>query len=245
MVQQGRKAATAAVKPTEADLYRPIHDFLVDNGYLVRSEVKDCDITAVRGEELVIVELKRNFTTSLLIQATQRQRMTDSVYIAIPRPAFGLATRKGRHLSHLVRRLELGLILVEPIEGRIQIAFHPLPFDRKHDKRARRSLLKEIDGRSGEYNVGGSSGTPLVTAYRESAILIACLLREGSPLSPKRLRELGAGKKTQSILQNNHYGWFERVDRGLYSLTREGERALEGYPEIVHHFTRRTAALKR
>ncbi len=234
-----------AQRPSEADLYPPIRDFLVRNGYTVRSEVNGCDITAVRGDELIIIELKRNFTTSLLIQAAQRQRITDSVYIGIPRPAFGLRTRKGRQMSHLVRRLELGLIVIDPISEQMEIVFHPLPFDRKRDHAARRSVLREIDGRSGEYNVGGSTGTRLMTAYRESAIMIACALKRRSPLSPKQLREVGTGKKTQSILQNNHYGWFERVDRGLYALTAAGRAALEEYPKIARHFEQRIAVVWR
>ncbi len=234
-----------ADRPTEADLYPPVRDFLSRNGYTVRSEVHGCDITATRGDELVIIELKRNFTTSLLIQATQRQRMTDTVYIAIPRPAYGLNTRKGRQMTHLIRRLELGLIVVDPLSEEMEIVFHPLPFDRKRDHRARGNLLREIEGRSDEYNVGGRPGSRLVTAYRETAIMIACLLKERSSLSPKQLRELGTGKKTQSILQNNHYGWFERVDRGLYSLTKSGWAALESYPKLVRHFEKRISQLQR
>jgi len=230
-----------AKRPTEADLYPPVHDFLVRNGYMVRSEVNGCDITAIKDDELVIIELKRNFTTSLLIQATQRQRMTDSVYIGIPKPVFGLGTRKGRQMCHLVRRLELGLLIIDPIAEELEVVFHPLPFERKRDNRARKSLLREIDGRSGEYNVGGSSGTQLVTAYRENAIMIACLLKGSPSLSPKQLRERGAGKNTQSILRNNHYGWFERVERGLYSLTKTGWNALESYPKIVRHYEKRIA----
>lgn len=234
-----------ASKLTEADLYPPVHDLLVRNGYTVRSEVNGCDITAIKGEELIIVELKRNFSTSLLVQATQRQRLSDSVYICIPRPSFGLRTRRGRQMCHLIRRLELGLIVVDPIAQSTHIPFHPVPFDRKRDPKGRRSLLREIDGRSGEYNVGGSTGQPLVTAYREIAIMIASILRKDSPLSPKELRSRGTGKKTQSILQNNHYGWFERVDRGLYALTETGRKALREYPKIVRHFEQRTVILNQ
>lgn len=225
-----------ASRPTETDLYPPVRDFLLRNGYTVRSEVKGCDITATKDGELTIIELKRNFTTALLIQATQRQRITEAVYIAIPRPSFALTTRKGRQMCHLIRRLELGLIIVDAIASELEVVFHPLPFDRKQDNRARKGLLHEIAGRSGEYNVGGSVGTRLVTAYRENAIMIACVLKRRSPLSPKRLRELGTGKKTQSILRDNHYGWFERVGRGLYSLTAKALSDLEAYPKIVNHF---------
>ncbi len=221
---------------SEAELYKPVHDFLIGNGYTVRSEVRGCDITAVKGDDLVVIELKRNFTTSLLLQATQRQRAADSVYIAIPVPRSGLNARKWRQIVHLLRRLELGLILVDPIESRIEVTFHPLPAERRRDTRTRRSILTEIAGRSGEYNVGGSTRVPLVTAYREAAIHVACALRRYGPLSPARLCALGTSPKTQSILRFNHYGWFERIDRGVYSLTAAGHAALEDYPALAGRY---------
>ena len=70
----------------ETDLYAPVRDWLVAQGYTVRAEVKDCDITATKDGDLIVVELKRSFNVDLLIQATKRQRLTDSVYVAIPRP---------------------------------------------------------------------------------------------------------------------------------------------------------------
>jgi len=221
---------------TEADLYAPVRDFLAANDYTVRSEVRGCDITAVRGEDLVIIELKRNFTTSLLLQATQRQRIADSVYIGIPVPRVGLGTRKWRQTLHLLRRLELGLILIDPVESRMEVVFHPLPAERRRDAKGRRSVLTEIAGRSGEYNVGGSTRVPLVTAYRELALQVALYLAERGPLSPSGLRELGTSPKTQSILNSNYYGWFERIDRGVYSVTASGRQALDDYPALAGRF---------
>ena len=43
----------------EPDLYLPLKKFLVAQGYEVKGEIQDCDVTAVRGEEApVLVELK-------------------------------------------------------------------------------------------------------------------------------------------------------------------------------------------
>ena len=36
----------------ETDLYRPVHDYLVKQGYTVRSEVRHCDIAA--GNKLTL-----------------------------------------------------------------------------------------------------------------------------------------------------------------------------------------------
>jgi hypothetical protein len=42
-----------------------------------------------------------------------------------------------------------------------------------------------------------------------------------------RARCPDAGK----ILLNNVYGWFERVDRGIYGLTEAGHGALKRWPQ--------------
>ena len=70
----------------ETDLYKPVYDYLVRQGYTVHSEVKNCDITAIKGEELIVVELKTSFNLKLLAQGAKRQRIADSVYVAIPVP---------------------------------------------------------------------------------------------------------------------------------------------------------------
>ena len=44
---------------SEADLARPLYGHLARLGYTVRSEVKDCDIAAVKGDELLIIEVKK------------------------------------------------------------------------------------------------------------------------------------------------------------------------------------------
>jgi len=71
----------------ESDLFKPIKKYLETSGYKVRAEVKNCDITATKDDELIIIELKLSVNIQLLIQATDRQRITDSVYVAIPRTA--------------------------------------------------------------------------------------------------------------------------------------------------------------
>lgn len=43
----------------ETDLYKPIYDYFTKLGYKVNSEVKTYDVTAVKGESLVIIELKK------------------------------------------------------------------------------------------------------------------------------------------------------------------------------------------
>lgn len=235
---EGDGVAASGAVLRETDLYGPIHDYLVTQGYDVRSEVRGCDITATQGDELIVVELKRSLTASLLLQATQRQRVTDSVYVALPKPPREQQRARWRHMLHLLQRLELGLILVSFSTGvpAVEVAFHPLPCERKRDNRRRRAILHEIAGRSGEYNQGGSTRLKILTAYRENAIFLACCLERYGHLEPAQLRDLGTGPKTLAILRRNVYGWFERIDRGLYGLKGAGREALAGYPALVAQY---------
>ena len=224
---------------SESDLFKPIHDYLVNNGYTVRAEVKNCDITATKGEELIIVELKKSFDATLLIQATERQRIADSVYIAIQTPKGPRRGNKWRGILRLLRRLELGLILVHFRIGRprVEIVQHPAPYRRTKRPQMRRAIIREINGRSDTNNVGGiPAGTKIVTAYRESAIFIACCLESAESMRPKELRQKGTDANTQSILYRNVYGWFERVGSGEYALHPSGKEALEQYPNITSHY---------
>ncbi len=222
----------------ESDLFAPVQDYLINQGYNVKAEVLHCDITAVKEDELVVIELKKNLNISLLIQAANRQKFADSVYVAV---ATTPGKRLGRHFKdacHLLKRLELGLILVSFLKTKtkVEILFHPSEFKRTKSHKRRRSIIREISGRTGNFNTGGITGRQLITAYRESAIHIACALIEFDELSPARLRQLGASKKAQAILSDNHYGWFERVRRGVYQLHPQGEKALEQYPDLVAHY---------
>ena len=224
----------------EEDLYKPVKEYLEDLGYKVNGEVKYCDITAVKEDELVIVELKKNLSVTLLSQAVDRQKTADFVYIAIPKPKKFALNSKWKDILHLLRRLELGLIFVA-VKKRasiVEVVQEPAPFDRvksiQINKRKRGLLIKEIEGRHIDLNKGGSKGRKLVTAYRENAVFIACCLQLYGPLSPKKLREIGSDdKKTRGILYDNHYGWFHHLDRGIYGITEEGIRALEQYRELA------------
>lgn len=227
---------TAKLPLKETDLYQPIRDYLIQNGYTVRSEVINCDITAIKDDDLIVIELKRSANIQLLIQATERQRITDSVYVAIPAPK----TRgsRWRGIQRVLRILEVGLMVVSFATKipTVKVMFDPLPYTGKRRQRKRRAVLKEIAERSGEYNVAGSTGKKVITAYRENAIHIACCLETFGAMSPKRLRLLDTGEKTLSILSSNFYGWFQRIERGVYDLTASGKTALSDYPLLSKRY---------
>ena len=215
----------------ETDLFKPISDYLKHHGFKVSAEVKDCDIVASRDNDVIIVELKTSANMQLLIQATRRQQITDSVYVAIPDPG---NNRRFKSVQQVLKQLELGLLIVtETAIGQNVIKlFDPRPHQRRKQHKRRLALIKEITDRSANYNVGGSTRTKLMTAYREQAIYIATCLHQLGPSSPKSLIALGSSLKTQNILSKNHYSWFQRIDRGVYELTQQGSADLKGYPEL-------------
>ncbi|WP_438311863.1 DUF2161 domain-containing phosphodiesterase [Sporosarcina sp. FA9] len=236
-------------KRYEIDLYQPIKEYFTKQGYHVNAEVMDCDVTALKDDELVIIELKLSLSIELLIQASKRQRLTEKVYIAIPKPSYNLRSKKWKDICHLMRRLELGLITVSFYENDVHmdVVLEPEPFDRdrsmRRSRKRRTKLVEEINGRLGDYNVGGSHKTKLMTAYKESCIQIACYLEHYGPLSAKNLRDLGTGEKTYSILYENHYSWFEKIERGIYSVSERGLSEYNAIPEITNFYMQKIVEL--
>jgi hypothetical protein len=230
---------------SEADLAEPLYRHLAALGYTVRSEVKDCDIAAVKGDDLLVIELKKTMNLTLVTQAVRRQRLTDSVYVAIPRPSNKWKWwKESRGVLHLLRRLELGLILVSLEKGKppVEVVFHPVPFTRRKRAASRRAVLEEIAHRTADYNRAGTTRTKLATAYREAAIYLACCLHVAGRSSPAALRAMGTGTKTLSILRLNAYGWFERVETGVYALAPHAFAELAAWPGLKR---RHLAAARR
>lgn len=226
----------------EVDLYDPVKNYFTEQGYEVYGEVNDCDVVAVKGDELVIVELKLRLNLDLVMQATKRQRLSNQVYVAIPSPVYRFRSQKWRDICYLMRRLEVGLIVIsfQTNEEQLQVIHDPAPFDRvksmQGSKKRRTRLLDEIAGRSGDFNVGGSSQVKIMTAYTETCIHIACCLLHHGPLSAKVLREIGTGDKTSRILIGNYDEWFDRIERGVYAISEKGKQDLKNYPEFIAHY---------
>ena len=104
----------------ETDLYLPVKAWLEGQGFEVKAEVGAVDVMACRaGEDPVIVELKVGFSLTLLQQAVARQRVSDSVYVCVPRwkGKSGWRTFKGN--VGLCKRLGVGVLSVRHArEGR-------------------------------------------------------------------------------------------------------------------------------
>lgn len=217
---------------SEAELYMPVKRFFEALGYAVHGEVRGCDLTAHKDGRLVIVEFKKNFSLKLIYQAIDRQKMTEDVYVCIPRPKkFSRNTR--RDMLGLVKRLGMGLMTVatdSPLRHVDVLVYpeHPVALAaKKHANKLTNKLMKEIAGRSADLNTGGANRVKINTAYRERAVKIACILERSGPLPASVLvAGYGCEKDAWRIVSRNMYGWFEKRAKGIYGLSFAGKEAL-------------------
>ncbi len=226
----------------ESDLYGPVRDYLTALGYEVKGEVKECDVTAMRDGELIVVELKRGFTLELIYQAIDRQRVADGVYVAVPLPKKGYMSPHVRDMQSLCRRLELGLIFVGfTSKGlpQVDVALHPKDASvPRKDKKRRLAVIREHESRTGSLNTGGVSRKKILTVYKEQALLAARLLRDNGPLRVEDVKRMGGPPNTAAILSRNVLGWFTRTEAPegrlyLYRVNEKGLEALAQYEDIL------------
>lgn len=215
----------------ESDLYAPVKALLQRQGYEVKGEVGKADLVARRGDEdPVIVELKLRITLTLFHQAVARLTMSDLVYIAVPRPEGTQARRALKDNLVLCRRLGLGFITVRG-DGVTEVLCDPGgPMPRRSPK-ARTRLLREFDRLRGDPNEGGATRYGIVTGYRQDALSCAAFLAEHGANRGAAVAKATGVKVATRIMAENHYGWFLRVERGLYALTETGRAGLEHWAE--------------
>lgn len=213
----------------EKSLYLPVKRFLESLGFEVKGEICGCDLVALKGSEaiaVVIGELKVSFNLELVLQAVDRSGACDEVWLAV------CASRRGRgrecdpRVRKLCRLLGFGLLSVTS-SGGVEILIEPGPWRPRRDNKRRSRIVSEHQRRRGDPAVGGSTRQPIMTAYRQQALACAAALSQG----PGRPRDLKAtAPDAPKILRRNVYGWFDRVERGVYSLTESGREALTRWP---------------
>jgi hypothetical protein len=109
----------------------------------------------------------------------------------------------------------------------VEIIVSPIaPMPRKNTRKRNR-LVEEHRRRKGDPTSGGSTRQPIMTAYRQQALACAAALQAG-PLRPRDLKS--TTPIAARILLDNVYGWFDRIDRGVYGLNNAGEEALKRWP---------------
>lgn len=215
----------------EADLYPDIKAFLEGQGFEVKAEIGACDIMAVRGDEpAVIVEMKLSFSLALVLQGVARQALFDDVYLAVPAPKKGWPARY-KDIMALCRRLGLGLLAVTLGQG-VEAHLDPAPYTpRKATARAGK-LLREFQRRVGDPNQGGTTGIKRMTAYRQDALRCLAVLAVGA-MKASDVAKAAQVAKAATLMRDDHYGWFERVARGVYQLTPKGQLALSDHADEI------------
>jgi hypothetical protein len=219
----------AAMRLRETELYAPVKRFLESQGYAVKGEIGPADVVALRGDDPpVIVELKTGFSLALVHQAIDRQAVTPHVYVAVPQVAGrrGFAALKAN--LKLARRLGLGVLTVRLSDGLICVHCDPAPFRPRLNARPKQRLLREFAERRGDPAQGGATRDGLVTAYRQDATLLARHLAATGPCRGRDVRDATGIARATAILRDDHYGWFERVSRGVYAVTEAGRAAARG-----------------
>ena len=212
----------------ETDLFPLLKSYFENQGFYVQAEVNDCDIGAKKEELIIIVEMKTQLNLKLIYQGCQRQLINDNVYLAVPR-INNKKTYKER--LYILRRLNLGLLIVDLDNETVEAIIDPTEFVFRRSKKKKQKLLKEMNQRVTNINIGGTTQSKLLTSYRERVIRIAYYLRTGEKTT-KEIKELTGVENTTQYLQKNYYKWFIRVSRGVYALTKTGVEELEKYKEI-------------
>jgi hypothetical protein len=213
----------------ETSLYEPVKTFLAAAGYEVKGEIGGCDLVGLAPADpsvVVVCELKLSFNLELILQAVDRAAIADEVWIAAKVSAKGRGREADRRYRDLCRRLGIGMLGVSD-RGEVSVIVGSVsPMPRTNPKRRSR-LVREHQRRQGDPTRGGSTRTPIMTAYRQQAMVCAEALLAG-PLRPRDLKDRApdAGK----ILLRNVYGWFERLQPGIYQLTESGRLAVVVQP---------------
>ncbi len=217
----------------ETELYGPVKAYLEGLGYAVKGEVGAADVVARRGvEEPLIVELKVGFSLQLLQQAVARQRVTDQVYVAVPRwkGKTGWRTFKGN--VGLCKRLGVGVLSVKICDGTVQAHADPAPFTPRKSKPKRAALMREFEAREGDPNEGGMARETIVTAYRQGAIRLAEYLEANGPSRGQDVKAVTGVVAATKMMRDNHYGWFEKHAQGVYMLSKAGKEALKAQTHL-------------
>ncbi len=235
----------------EEDMYKHIEKYFKQLGYKVDGEVGDCDVVCIKNDELIVIEMKKNFTTKLLYQGLRRQKITDKVYIAIPRPK-KYTLKKRSEIVSICKRLGVGVILINMTRSRssdekCQIILEPIKMTvvlkRKRDK-----VLKEFSGRSLNINKGGATNKKINTAFREKSVKISCALELTGENSAKNLvKYYECDESTRDILYRNVYRWFDKVGYGTYKLNEYGLKMLhsDDFKDVYEHYKKEIKKLHK
>jgi hypothetical protein len=217
----------------ETALYPPVKRFLEGLGLEVKGEICGCDLVALgRGAPVAVVicELKLTFNLDLVLQGVERSAVCDEVWLAVRASVRGRGRERDARVRKLCRLLGFGLMCVSA-RGKVEILVEPGPWRPRRNAKRRSKIVTEHQRRRGDPAIGGTTRRPILTAYRQQALACAVAL-SGGPGRPRDLKR--TVPDAPKILLRNVYGWFVRVERGLYGLTDLGKGALIEWPQTAN-----------
>jgi hypothetical protein len=216
----------------ETSLYQPVKRFLENLGFEVKGEVCGCDLVALQeGAPVAVVigELKLTFNLDLVLQAVDRSAVCDEIWLAVRASRRGRGRERDPRVRKLCRLLGFGLLGVTAT-GIVEVLVEPGPWRPRRDAKFRSKIVSEHRRRQGDPATGGSTRRPIMTAYRQQALLCAAALSQ-APARPRDLKTIAPD--APKILLGNVYGWFVRVERGVYALNDSGRAALIRWPTAL------------
>jgi hypothetical protein len=66
----------------------------------------------------------------------------------------------------------------------------------------------------------------LMTAYRQDALQCAEHLAQSGPARARDVKSATGVDRAANVMRDNVYGWFCKVERGIYGLTAEGQNVI-------------------
>ena len=134
---------------------------------------------------VVIGELKLTFNLELVLQAVDRAGACDEVWLAAKMSARGKGRESDARYRNLCRRLGFGMLAVTD-GGEVRVIVRPATAAPRRDPKKRSRLVTEHNKRKGDPTLGGSTRSPIMTAYRQQALACASAMA----LGPRRIRDL-------------------------------------------------------
>lgn len=221
----------------EKELFGPIKHYFEALGYICDGEVKDIDLYMEKGNSNIAIELKETLDFKSVLQAADRQKTCDDVYIGIFNPK-NMRSASFTEKLYLLKRLGIGLITVSGKSHIVNIVSEPVVTElstfRSRNRRKRKEISSEFNHRIAKNNTGGVRGTKLITGYREDSLrVLNALCSLGGEASSKEIRLLSKVPAATTIMYRNHYGWFVNIKKGYYGLTEKGYDALEEFEDTL------------
>lgn len=224
----------------ETDLHEPVKRWMIGEGFNVRSEVKSIDMVGLYGELMIAVELKIKLNLEVINQAVERQGVSDLVYIAVAHDFKAVESKRFQMTLLTLKRLNLGLLLVNFRSAIPEVVEYLKPehFDFERSKRAKKTkraaIIAEFNKRCADFNTAGSNKSKIMTGYKEQCLLVAHYMKRHGLQSPKAFKPFGfETAKVSAILGKNYNNWYLKIDKGVYTLSEDGEKALLAHSNII------------